>query len=94
MADSHCAELGYCALSFSASAKSCAAWRRSCWRSFMLQRIMLELSALKRVVYFHISRVPRLTFFLSTSSTCMPERRPCSAIIFAAGWRRGCRRAS
>ena len=51
MADSHCAELGYCALSFGASAKSCAHSVRSYLRSFGLQRIMLELSALKRVVY-------------------------------------------
>ena len=47
MADSHCAELGYCALSFGASAKSCVGCPPSYWRSFGLQRIMLELSALK-----------------------------------------------
>ena len=54
MADSHCAELGYCALSFGASAKSCVHRAPSCWRSFELQRIMLELSALKRVIYFYL----------------------------------------
>ena len=54
MADSHCAELGYCALSFGASAKSYAHSVRSYWRSFGLQRIMLELSALKRVIYFYL----------------------------------------
>ena len=65
MAVFQCAELDYCALSFGASVKSCAHSVRSYWRSFELQRIMLELSALKNGVYFYISRVPRLTFFLS-----------------------------
>ena len=60
-----CARIEYYALSPGASTKSCAAWWRIYWRSFEAQRVMLDASALKRVVYFHISRVPRLTFFLS-----------------------------
>ena len=54
MADSYCAELGYCALSFGASAKSCVHRAPSFWRSFGLQRVMLDASALKRVVYFYL----------------------------------------
>ena len=73
MAVFQCARIEYYALSPGASTKSCAHSVRSYWRSFEAQRVMLDASALKRVVYFHISRVPRLTFFLSQRYYALDE---------------------
>ena len=66
----HCALIEYYALSPGASTKSCVPPGPSFWRSFEAQRVMLDESALKRVIYFHISRIPRLTFFLSPRCGC------------------------
>ena len=76
----HCARIEYYALSSGTSAKSCVGCPPSCWRSFEAQRVMLDASTLKRVVYFHISRVPRLTFFLSRTRARV-SGGPCIAAV-------------